>query len=172
MARRFQSEFQDMAQSQALGYGSGSESSPYVELKQSFSSQIEAISPFLEQLMHFIKSFRSGDGGEVDIEIAVREALANAVIHGNQEDPKKRVRVTSRCSDDGQVFITIRDEGRGFDSRTVPDPTTPENVLSSHGRGIYLMRMLMDEISFEQDGTVVKMCKRPSMGVNAERKPG
>jgi serine/threonine-protein kinase RsbW len=100
----------------------------------------------------------------------VREALTNAVVHGNREDPNKLVFVTSRCSEDGEVSITVRDEGQGFDSRAVPDPTVPENLLSSHGRGIYVMRKLMDEVSFEQNGTVLKMRKRPNKKANAERK--
>jgi serine/threonine-protein kinase RsbW len=172
MARRFQTESQDMDQSQALAYqGHGSESGAYVELWQSLRSQIEAISPFLDQLMRCLKRFRDEDGIEVDIEIAVREALTNAVVHGNREDPNKLVFVTSRCSANGEVSITVCDEGQGFDSRAVPDPTAPENVLSSHGRGIYVMQKLMDEVSFEQNGTVLKMRKRPNKKVNAERKP-
>src|SRR4051812_20296300 len=164
MARRFQTEFQDMAQSQGLAcQRSASQFSPYLELWQSLPSQVEAISPFLDQLMRFIKRFRKGDRSEVDIEIAVREALTNAVVHGNHKDSKKRVFVTSCCREDGEVSITIRDEGQGFDSRAVPDPTAPENVLSSHGRGIYLMRTLMDEVSFEQNGTVLKMRKTSNM---------
>jgi anti-sigma regulatory factor (Ser/Thr protein kinase) len=65
--------------------------SPYVELQQSLPSEVAAISPFVDQLMLAIKKFRGVDGSEVDIEIALREALANAVIHGNHEDPCKRV---------------------------------------------------------------------------------
>ena len=164
-------EFQDMAQSQALAacQRSASEFSPYVELWQSLPSQLEAISPFIDQLMRFIKSFRNGGGSEVDIEIAVNEALTNSVVHGNHEDASKRVFVTSRCTEDGEVSITVRDEGEGFDSRTVPDPTAPENVLSNHGRGIYLIRTLMDEVTFEQNGTVLKMRKRSNIGAGAER---
>ncbi|HWC18055.1 MAG TPA: ATP-binding protein, partial [Terriglobales bacterium] len=143
----------------------------YVELWQSLRSQIEAISPFLDQLMRSIKKFRDADGTEVDIEIAVREAITNAVVHGNHEDPNKRVFVTSRCSEEGEVSITIRDEGPGFDTSRLPDPTAPENVLSNHGRGIYLMRTLMDEVTFEQNGTLLKMSKRLHSQVNAERTP-
>lgn len=162
-----------MTQSQGLASPrSASRFTPYVELWQSLPSQVEAISPFLDQLMRFITRFRNGDGGEADdVEIAVREALTNAVVHGNHENPKKRVFVTSRCKENGEVSITIRDEGQGFDSRAVADPTAPENVLSSHGRGIYLMRSLMDEVSFEQNGTVVKMRKRPNTAANAAGKP-
>jgi len=150
-----------VAQSQwFIGQPSTSQFSPFVELHQSIPSQVEAISPFLDQLMRFIRKFRSADGSEVDIEIALREALTNAIVHGNHENPEKRVYVASRCSQDGEVLVTIRDFGEGFDSRLVPDPTAPENRLSAHGRGIYLMYGLMDEVHFEEEGTVVKLRKQ------------
>lgn len=65
--------------------------SAFVELRQSLPSQVEVISPFVDQLMRFIKRFPNGDGSELDIEIAIREALANAILHGNQQNPRKRV---------------------------------------------------------------------------------
>lgn len=106
---------------------------PFVELEQSLPSQIQAISPFVDQLIRFILNFRNADGSETDIGVAVREALANAVIHGNAEKSYKRVHVLCRCYMDGEV-LTVRDEGQGFVSSTVPDPTTPENRLFTHGR--------------------------------------
>ena len=120
------------------------------------------MSPFIDHLMRLIKTFRIADGTEVDIEIALREALLNAVIHGNHEDPHKHVYLTVVCVADGEVSIMIRDEGAGFESSSVADPTAPENRMSTHGRGIYLMRALMDEVSYEQGGTVVYMRKSPS----------
>src|SRR6266851_4299719 len=62
---------------------------------------------------------------------------------------------------DGEVTITVEDEGQGFDSETVPDPTAPENRLLTCGRGIYLMKTLMDEVRFERGGAVVHMQKKP-----------
>ena len=139
-------------------------SAPCVELDQALTSRATAISPFLDQLMRFIRFFTGKFGAakkdEDDIEIALGEALANAVIHGNHENPEKQVHVTCRCSMDGEVVITLRDEGEGFDWDAVPDPTEPERRLLSHGRGLYLMRALMDEVSFEGNGTVVRMRKR------------
>jgi serine/threonine-protein kinase RsbW len=133
---------------------------PYVELEQSLPSELSAISPFADQLMVFIHKFREADGSEVDIEIALREALANAVVHGNHQNPNGRVHVTCRCSTEGEVSITVSDEGRGFDNRAVPDPTAPGNVEFTHGRGLYLMQMLMDEVCFERSGAVVHMRKK------------
>ena len=95
-----------------------------------------------------------------EIEIAIHEALANAVIHGNQENQEKQVHVACRCSLDGEVLSSVRDEGEGFDSRAVPDPTEAQRLLLTHGRGIHLMRTLMDEVSFEENGRVVRMRKR------------
>ena len=145
---------------------------PFVELRQSLPSQIALISPFVDQLMRFIAKCRNDEDSQVDLETALREALANAIVHGNQEDPHKRVYVTCRCSTGGEVSITVRDEGQGFDSNVVADPTTPENRLAKHGRGIYLMKTLMDEIRFEQGGAVVYMRKKPNAGPAAERKAG
>ena len=139
-------------------------SAPFMELHQTLTSRAAAISPFLDQLMQFIRLFMGKFGAakkhEEGIEIALGEALANAVIHGNHENPEKQVHVTCRCSMDGEVVITLRDEGKGFDSDAVPDPTEPQRLLLSHGRGLHLMRALMDEVSFEENGTVVRMRKR------------
>ncbi|QNI34246.1 ATP-binding protein [Alloacidobacterium dinghuense] len=150
----------------------------FVELRQSFPSQVQAISPFVERLIHFIAKARSLVGSEIgyfdrlDIGIALHEALANAIVHGNQEDPDRRVYIVCRCTTGGEVSITVQDEGRGFDSKVVPDPTTPENRLVKHGRGIYLMKMLMDEVRFERGGALVYMRKKPRAGTAGERKAG
>ena len=133
-----------------------------VEFEYSLSSEIAMVSPFVDRLMRSISSFGVTDDFEVDVEVALREAILNAVIHGNRQDPHKHVYVTIVCGADGEVAMTIRDEGAGFDSSSVPDPTAPEHRMSTHGRGIYLMRALMDEVSFEESGTVVYMRKSPS----------
>jgi serine/threonine-protein kinase RsbW len=136
---------------------------PFIELQQSVVSQVSAISPFVDQLMRFVTlllhKMRDADGSEVDIEIALREVLANAVVHGNHEDQHKQVYVTCRCSMDGEVSIMVRDEGPGFDSRAFLDPVDPSNRWLTHGWGIYLMQALMDEVRFEENGKLVLMRK-------------
>ena len=138
--------------------------SPFVELHQSLPSRAAAISSFVDQLMRFIRFFMEKGGtakkASEEIETAMHEALANAVLHGNHENQEKQVHVACRCSMDGEVLITVRDEGQGFDSRAVPDPTETQRLLLTHGRGLHLMRALMDEVSFEENGTVVRMRKR------------
>ncbi len=133
----------------------------FVEFRYSLPSDVAMVSPFIDQVMRSIQGLRVTDGSELDIEIALREALLNAVIHGNMEDPYKHVHLTGRCRADGEVWIAIQDEGAGFDSGCIADPTAPEFLMSNHGRGIYLMRALMDEVSFEEGGTVVHMRKGP-----------
>ena len=134
----------------------------FVELTYSLSSDVAMVSPFVDDLMHTINILRAMDGTEVDIEVALREALLNGIIHGNRGDSGKRVYLRVRCRADGEVSIAIRDEGAGFESDSVSDPTAPEHRLSTHGRGIYLMRAFMDEVSFEEGGPVVHIRKGPS----------
>jgi serine/threonine-protein kinase RsbW len=171
MAREFQMEIATMGLTLSLLPVPGPvQSLPFVEMRQSLPSRIEAISPFVDQLMRFILNFRNADGRETEIEVAVREALANAAIHGNGEDAHKRVYVECRCYMDGEASVTVQDEGQGFDFNTVPDPTTPENRILTHGRGIYLMKTLMDDISFEKGGAVVNMRKKSRAGSVVQRR--
>jgi serine/threonine-protein kinase RsbW len=143
---------------------------PYVELRQTLPSRIPAISPFVEQLMCFIARFRNSDGSELDIEVALREALANAIVHGNSQNSRKCVYVACRCTTDGEVSITVEDEGQGFDADLIADPTAPENRLFSRGRGIYLMKTLMDEVCFEQRGSVLFLRKASNAKPGAARR--
>lgn len=162
MAQRVQ--FENATQRNSLPVTSLRRGGALVELRQSFPSKVTAVSRAVDQLTRFIATFRNADGSETDIEVALREAIVNAVIHGNQEDASKRVYVTCRCRADGETSITVRDEGRGFDSKKVPDPAETTSDLSTHGRGIHLMRSFMDEVRFEQGGTVVHMCKKSNAG--------
>ena len=145
---------------------------PFVELRQSLPSQIALISPFVDELMRFIARYRNQEDSGLEIEMALREALANAIVHGNKEDPHKRVYVACHCTPEGEVSITVQDDGQGFDRNAVPDPTTTENLLVKHGRGIYLIKTSMDEVRFEQGGALVYMRKKPNAGSAAERKAG
>jgi len=121
-------------------------------------SKVAEISPFVDKLMLLIRKCGCAAEGESDVEIALREALANAIIHGNHENPRKHVYVRFRCEPD-EVSFAVKDQGRGFDLSKIGDPTAPENTGAVHGRGIYLMKALMDEVRFEEGGVVVHMRK-------------
>ena len=101
--------------------------------------------------------------GVRDVEIALREALANAIIHGDHEDRRKHVQVTCRCEPD-EVAIAVKDEGSGFDINTVPDPTARENIEAAHCRGILVVKALMDEVRLEEGGVIVHMRKGAGKG--------
>ena len=103
------------------------------------------------------------------ITMAVREAAVNAVLHGNEYDPTKKVTVTFEDNGTSLVF-KVSDEGKGLDPETLPDPLAAENLLRGTGRGIFLIRSFMDEVNFRQlhPGTELTLIKhRPRMGASA-----
>ena len=95
------------------------------------------------------------------ISMAVREAMINAVLHGNAYDPNKSVNLTFE-QNGGELIITITDQGKGLDPVEVPDPLAPENLMKQSGRGIFLMRAFMDEVRFRKlnPGTEITLIKR------------
>ncbi|MEY3585740.1 MAG: hypothetical protein RLZZ243_804 [Bacteroidota bacterium] len=86
--------------------------------------------------------------------IAVTEAVNNAISHGNEQVPSLSIDVAVGDSIDSFCF-KIKDQGLGFDYNNLPDPTAPENILKENGRGIFLMRNLSDEVSFNESGNEV-----------------
>jgi len=132
---------------------------PNPALSITMRSEINAISGAVDWLMTMIQECYCVRGDERDVEIALREVLANAVLHGNHQDAEKKVQITCRIQFGGEVSIIVRDEGKGFDPNNVGDPTAIGNLESEHGRGIYLMRALMDEVHFEQGRAEVHMRK-------------
>jgi serine/threonine-protein kinase RsbW len=138
---------------------------PRMALEYSLPSEVKVISPFVDKLMPLLRNCGCVPEDDSNVEVALREALANAIIHGNHENRRKRVHVACRCEPD-EVLIAVKDEGKGFDVNNVPDPTAPENIESLHGRGIHVMKALMDEVRFEEGGAVVHM--RKSIGAAAK----
>ena len=95
------------------------------------------------------------------VDMALREAVGNAVVHGNKGDENKNVTVTFTSSP-GALEIEVSDQGSGFDFASIPDPTAEENVLKTSGRGIFFMRTFMDEVEHSihpEGGTVVRLTK-------------
>ena len=129
------------------------------EIEAWLPSEIKAISPLVDQLMRLIEGSRCVAGNEFAVELALREALSNAVIHGNEMDVHKLVRIHCRCEHGKGVWVTVKDEGKGFDPSAVPDPVAVERLQEEHGRGIQLMKSAMDQVCFDDGGTVVHMWK-------------
>lgn len=94
------------------------------------------------------------------ISLAVREALANAVVHGARSDAEKKIQICVACDEEKGVLILIKDPGKGFDPASIPSPVIGKNLFSSGGRGIFLITQLMDEVSYEEEGTLIRMRKR------------
>ncbi len=95
----------------------------------------------------------------LNLRVGLAEALANAMLYGNARDPSKRVKVEVAFRDSA-ITARITDEGTGFDPLSVPDPTCPANLLKANGRGIFLMRKLLDEVHFNDRGNSVTLVLR------------
>lgn len=98
--------------------------------------------------------------------IAVREAITNAIKHGNKLDPEKKVDVKFELNDD-RMEVVVSDSGDGFDLDAIPDPRLPENLMKDKGRGIYYIRTFMDEVNYDivaGRGTTITMVKRLQPG--------
>jgi len=123
-------------------------------------AHVTSISPIVEQLMKLAERTECFAGKEMEIETALREALANAVVHGCKNDERKTVQLSIACDEDFEVQIVVRNPGSGFDPDLVPDPTDTQHIYQSHGRGLYLINQLMDEVHYERGGTQIRMRKR------------
>lgn len=95
-----------------------------------------------------------------DLYLALLEALTNAVVHGNRQDPAKTIDIRAGCDGLGQLVIAVTDRGDGFDPTALPAPTTSENIRAIHGRGVFLMRHLVDQVEFNLGGRQVVLRKR------------
>jgi len=88
--------------------------------------------------------------------VACVEAVNNSIVHGNRSNPNKYVQVWVSSSDK-KLCIVVEDEGPGFDYENIPDPTAPENIENIHGRGVFLMNHLSDEVTFSKNGAQVEL---------------
>jgi anti-sigma regulatory factor (Ser/Thr protein kinase) len=127
-----------------------------------------AVSPVVDSVLQIARHTKSAEGKEFEIETAIREALANAILHGCGNDKTKQVQCCVATGKDGELLIVVRDPGEGFDPASVPLPTEGDCLLRTHGRGIYLINTLMDEVEFKSygarnPGTEVRMRTRSSV---------
>src|SRR5271170_7498967 len=122
-------------------------------------SETGLISPFADWLMSLVARTGCVPGKEEFVELALREAVSNSLLHGNRMDARKLVHVRCCCEGTKGVVIVVRDQGHGFDPNKVRDPLAVENLGAEHGRGIHLMKLAMDEVSFERQGTEVHIRK-------------
>ena len=125
----------------------------------------EAVEELVPRLLNIVREMECAPGQADEVELALQEALTNAVRHGTGVDPSKQVAVSCLCDEERGILLIVRDHGPGFDPEEIPDPTKATNIYSSHGRGIYLIREMMDEVRFEDGGRTVIM-KKEANGKN------
>jgi serine/threonine-protein kinase RsbW len=131
-----------------------------LRVRVTLAADRKAVDPVVTQVMAAVRQMKCADGKEDAIELALQEALANAVVHGAKEDPTKVVECLVACDEQRGILIIVRDPGPGFDPQGIPSCTMGENLYSNHGRGIFLINQLMDEVQFHKNGTEIHMVKR------------
>ncbi len=125
-------------------------------------SRIEAVNEAATAVAEILKRAGASEEAVFGVDMAVREAVTNAVLHGNRQDEAKVVRVSLKTSPES-LELKVHDEGVGFNPKSVPDCTAEENLLKTSGRGIFFMRNFMDEVEWvvpPEGGTTVRMVKR------------
>jgi serine/threonine-protein kinase RsbW len=139
--------------------------SSILEIDSWMPSKIQAISPLVDRLMLLIEGSQCVSGKEFNVELALRAALENAVVHGNQEDPEAKVHVRCRCAPGHEVSIVVTDQGKGFDFEKALGSELASELATVHAHGIQVMKAYMDEVHFERGGSEVHMrkCSRTTL---------
>lgn len=131
-----------------------------LQFESTIRADVGEITPVVEGIMAIARKIGCAAGREFEVETALREALANAIIHGAKGDPSQTVQFCVSCDEDRGLLIVVRDPGPGFDLRLIPTPIHGEELFATHGRGIYLINQLMDEVRFEKGGSEIHMRMR------------
>ena len=131
-----------------------------LKLKVSLAADRNAVDPVVQGIMNVVRDMQCAAGKEDAIELALTEALANAVVHGAKGDPRKVVECDVACDEARGMLIVVRDPGPGFDPSQIANPIVGQNIYSNHGRGIFLINELMDEVQFKNNGKEIHMLKR------------
>ncbi len=117
---------------------------------------VHAVSFQIVETAALVGRFRNRS--KLGLRLAVEELLTNAIIHGNRRDEAREVTIQETL-DQSKITVTIMDQGEGFDVHALPDPTNPDNLFKSHGRGIFLARFYMDEVVYNDKGNMVTISK-------------
>ena len=121
-------------------------------------SEVKYIKKASSKILEAVKPYNLDEGKLYDIRLSVEEAVRNAMAHGNSNDAKASVKVKYWIKD-ANLIIEVEDEGAGYDHGSLPDPTEDDNIMKGSGRGVYLIRRLMDEVKFNEAGNSIKMVK-------------
>jgi serine/threonine-protein kinase RsbW len=127
-------------------------------IQEDIPSRLNVIPGFTLSLKEKLAHLSLKEEEIFNIQLCLEEALVNAIKHGNKLNPDLSVQVTVEAKDDS-VIITVIDQGKGFDSKNIPDPTDTDNLQKLSGRGIFLIKKLMDKVEFFDCGRGIKMIK-------------
>ncbi len=122
------------------------------EVKIYIPSSTEFVGPVVKFLYDFFSNKEIQETIAANVVTSVIEAVGNAVVHGNQEDYTKNVAILIRINKN-TLKIEVQDQGKGFDTERLPDPLAPENILKPCGRGIFLIKNFMDNVTFDFNGS-------------------
>ena len=125
--------------------------------EENLASDVNNIGPVVERVVRHLKTHVDVPGSEEDVDLALREAVANAVVHGNGRDPRKLVQIILASDDDNGLFFIVRDSGGGFDPSRVSNPVCDRGIHAPNGRGVFLMRELMKDVTFRDNGREVRL---------------
>jgi serine/threonine-protein kinase RsbW len=136
------------------------EDSSFTEiLDVSMPADAEAIAAVVDTMSETLMRLRMPEQKRLEVQLAVQEALANAVVHGCENDPAKRVRCQMKSDPIGHILILVTDPGPGFSPDLLSDPKQCATLYSDHGRGVCLIRQLMDKVLFTDRGNEIRMWK-------------
>jgi serine/threonine-protein kinase RsbW len=123
------------------------------------NAEPSSISAVVNAVLAIAAEMKCAAGKEFEIETALREALANAILHGCGNDRTKQVQCCVACDQSRGMILVVRDPGQGFEPTSIPSPVVGQNLYFEHGRGIYLINQLMDKVWYERGGTEIHMRK-------------
>lgn len=128
-----------------------------LKLSALMAADQKAVDPVVVSVMKAVREADCLHSRLSSVELSLAEALANAVVHGAKSDSSKVIECDVLVDHGCKVIIVVRDPGPGFNPANVPNPLAGENLMSSHGRGIYLINQLMDEVKFSKNGSEIQM---------------
>lgn len=121
------------------------------------ASKIESISLLENFIDKLNEQYNFSDEVYANVLTCLSEAVINSIVHGNSEDPDKKVYVNLEIIDNKRLVFNVSDEGNGFDFNNIPDPTSPENIEKLSGRGVFIIKKLADQCIFNSKGNEVEL---------------
>jgi serine/threonine-protein kinase RsbW len=132
---------------------------PQTKLDITFPAHVDGIAAVVEKVVALARQLHGETDKEQEIALALTEALANAVKHGSKNDPSLKVQCEV-IAEGSALTIIVRDSGPGFDPSSVANPLESAGLTADHGRGLHMIRQLVDEVRFERRGAEIRMVKR------------